>query len=123
MTEDPLVDLTRATELPDRDAKNLFRAALTELAGLTEERARDRARDFAFFGPRVIGWLLPLLSDGDGAVRQRGVLVLRRTTGLSFGYDPGAPAELREGPVDRWTAWFLSNRGKLALDRSARRIL
>jgi hypothetical protein len=122
VTEQPLIDLTGATELEDRDAKNLYQAALKELAGLTEERRRDRARDFAFFGPRVIGWLLPLLHDEDEAARARGVLVLRRITGLSFEYDAAAPVAARERPADRWTSWYLANRGKLSLDRSARRI-
>ena len=122
VTEQPLIDLTGGTDLPDRDAKNLFLAAMKELAGLSEERARDRAHDFAFLGPRAVGWLLPLLHDADEGERTRGVLALRKITGLSFDYDAKASAEARETPADRWTSWYLANRGKLTLDRTARRI-
>jgi hypothetical protein len=122
VTEQPLIDLTGAPELPDRDAKDLFRAATKEMEELSGEKARDRARDFAFFGPRVIGWLLPLLYGEEEKSRARGILILRAVTGRTFEYDPAAKSEEREAAADRWTAWYLANRAKLALDRSARLI-
>ena len=82
----------------------------------------DRARDFAFLGPRVIGLLLPKLYSEDEDDRTKGVLILRETTGLTQGFDPTSPPAAREAAADQWTSWYLTNRSKLALDRKARRI-
>jgi hypothetical protein len=122
VTEQPLIDLTGAPDLPDREARNLFDAAWKEIGGLEGDRARDRARDFVFFGPRVIGWLLPRLYAEEEASRVRGVAILRAVTGRTFEYPPGGKPAEREAAADRWTAWYLANRAKLALDREARLI-
>jgi hypothetical protein len=121
-TEDPLLDLSQAADLPEGEFHSLFDAAIAELARLPAEASKDRARDFALMGPRVIPLLLPGLSSPEAEVRGRTVTILRAITGLAFGFDPeGQPAD-REAAADRWTGWFLSSRATLELDRGARRI-
>lgn len=122
VTERPLLDLTAGAELSEPARRDLFAAALREMDDLDDEGRARRARDFAFLGPGVIPLLLPLLADDDEGVRARAILILRAATGLAMDYDPRAKAADREAGADRWTAWYLRNRGKLALDREARRI-
>ena len=55
VTEQPLIDLTGGTDLPDRDAKNLFLAAMKELAGLSGKDLRLFVRSCASeVGLRVV---------------------------------------------------------------------
>lgn len=119
-TERPLADLTSAGGLNDDALRTLFDAAFAELGGLSVERAASRRREFAFLGPRVIPLLLPKLLDSDVDVRGRAVAILRAITGKRFDFDPEASEERREAAADRWTGWYLANRGDLALDREAR---
>jgi hypothetical protein len=122
VTERRLVDLSEGHDLPERAHADLFRAAFAEMDRLTEAEAEDRATDFAFLGPRVIGLLLPKLYSEEGRDRAKAVLILRAATGLEHGYDANAAAAARETAADRWTSWYLENRTRLALDRAARRI-
>ena len=121
-TEKPLVDLTRADKLADRAREDLFGVAFDEMGALKADAAKDRARDFALFGPRVIPLLLPKLHAGEEAVRARAATILRAVTGLAHGYDAAAPPDEREAAADRWTGWWLKSRTVLKLDREARRV-
>ena len=55
-TPPELLNLTEGEKLPDRDLSDLFAAAFEEMGRLEEKDGRRRARDFAFLGPRVIGF-------------------------------------------------------------------
>lgn len=119
-TEAPLLDLTEAEKLADRDLEALFTAAFGEMERIGEEdAAKDRAKDFAFLGPRVIGLLLPRLLSPEESVRARAALILRAVTGRRADFDPAGTDEAREAAADRWTMWWLSNRGKLKFEREA----
>ena len=110
------LSLRGGDRLSDKGLRDLFGAAFAEMARL-DEAARDRrATEFAWLGPRVIGLLLPKLHASSADERARAALILRRTTWRVFDYDPDAPPALREAAVDRWTAWYLTNRPRLKLD-------
>jgi hypothetical protein len=122
VTEPPRLNLRQAAKLPDREARDLFRAAFAELLQLDEATVLERAPEFAFLGPRVIGYLIPLLHDPGRRERFAAAFVLRAITGEEHGYDSAASAAEREDAADAWTAWYLSRRGTLTLDPDARRL-
>jgi hypothetical protein len=114
-TREPL-SLAGGDRLPDKDLKDLFEAAFSDMFHLGEGLRKARAREFAQLGPRVIGLLLPKLADPAEVVRDRAIQILRSITGKEMGYDPTASETERKEAATRWTEWYSRNRGGLSWD-------
>ena len=116
-TEAPLLDLSSAGSLGDEEFDKLLLAALEEMNRLGEVERKDRARDFALMGPRVLPLLIRDLAASAEDRRGRAILVLEAVTGKTFGYEASGAAAKREEALDRWMAWYLESRSTLELDR------
>ncbi|MBI4618333.1 MAG: HEAT repeat domain-containing protein [Planctomycetes bacterium] len=92
-----------------RTPRDRLRQALADGSARTRGRAALALAEGD--DPEAIDLVLPLHDDPSGMVRSRADHALRKLSGLSFDFDPDAPAAERDAARERWRKWRGSTRG------------
>ena len=115
------LDLEGAADLDGGAFRTLHDAVFLRFRRADPVEAGERATDFVRLGTRCIPFLVLALDAETAGERAAAFDVLRRTTGLTHGYDPEGPAAARSAAVAAWEAWWFSRKGILVADAGAGR--
>ncbi len=111
------VDFARFARADDAPFAAALDLALGRLRRSTDVRVLADLLDRAVeMGPRIVEPLIVRMDSSEPDVRAAAHELLRRATGLDFGYAAHAPADQRETAVQKWQAWWLGAKDKLVYD-------
>jgi hypothetical protein len=113
------LDLPGAPQLDEKAFRDLFDLVFKRFAAADDRARTVRAKDFVRMGTRAVPLLVMRLEDADAAVRAAALDALRRTTGLTHGFDPAAPGEARAAAIRAWEDWWAAKGTKIVADAEA----
>lgn len=118
------IDFAAAARLEGRDFEDFIDLVLQRWTRATDDAVRARIFDgAAALALRLVEPLLVRMDAPEGTRRTAAHALLRRITGLDFGYDPAAAPAAREPAVTAWQGWWLTNRSRLVFDAASGRLV
>lgn len=118
---DRSLDLSGAADLDEASFRAVFDTVHGRFARADEKGRALHAADYVRMGTRALGLLILGLEAAEEADRAASLDALRRVTGQTRGFDPAAPAEVRNAAVADWEEWYFSRRRGLVADVGAGR--
>ena len=118
------IDIDGAHALDARAFADLFDAVLARCRAAAPGPDRDaRAEDFVRLGVRALPLLIRTLEAEREEDRAAAIGVLRRTTGVTRGFDAAAPSEARAAAVALWEEWWMASKDRVTADAASGRFL
>jgi hypothetical protein len=118
------INFAEAAKLDGRDLDDFLDLVISQWRRAGDDDVRRRLYDGATTaGARIVEPLIVRLDGRDPDRRAAAFELLKRATGLDFGYDPDAAAEKREPALFRWQSWWLESAGRIEYDAASKRLV
>jgi hypothetical protein len=118
------IDLDGAHALDARAFGDLFDAVFARFRAAAAGPDRDaRAGDFVRLGVRALPLLVRALEAEREEDRAAAIAALRRTTGVTRGFDAAAPVEARAAAAALWEEWWMASKDRVTADAASGRFL
>ena len=118
------IDLDGAHALDARAFSDLFDAVFARCRAAAAGPDRDaRTVDFVRLGVRSLPLLVRALEAEREEDRATAIAVLRRTTGVTRGFDAAAPVEARAAAAALWEEWWMASKDRVQADAASGRFL
>ena len=118
------INFAAAPKLTGQDLEDFLDLVLSRWSRAADDALKARLLDGATAaGPRIVLPLLVRMDAADVAERGAAHALLRRATGLDFGWSADAPQAARDEASAKWQAWWISAQDRVAYDPASRRLV
>jgi len=118
------INFAEAAKATGKDLDDVLDLVLSRGRRATDDAVKTRLFDGATsIGPKIVEPLLVRMESSDVEKRASAHELLKRATGLDFGYVADAAPDVREAATQKWQAWWMASKDRLVYDAEAKRLL
>jgi hypothetical protein len=118
------INFAEAAKATGKDLDDVLDLVLSRWRRATDESVKARTFDGATsVGPRIVEPLLVRMDSPEYQKRVSAHELLKRATGLDFGWNPDADADAREEAVVKWQTWWMGAKDRIQYDSSSKRLV
>jgi len=118
------INFAEGARVEGKDFDDFVDLVLSRWRHAEDESVKKRIFDGATTaGPKLVEPLIVRLSSPEFLKRASANELLKRATGLDFGYVPEAEDDAREDAVVKWQTWWMTVKDHLAYDAASKRLV
>jgi len=118
------INFAEGAKVEGKDLDDFVDMVLSRWRRATDDGVKSRIFDGATsVGPRIVEPLLVRMDCPEYQKRLSAHALLKRATGLDFGWNAEAEPDAREAAVVQWQSWWLSSKERIAYDAAAKRLV
>jgi hypothetical protein len=118
------INFAEAAKATGKDLEDVVDLVLQRWRRASDEGVKARIFDgAASVGPRIVEPLLVRMDSPEYQKRLSAHALLKRATGLDFGWNPEAEPAAREEAVVQWQTWWMGAKDKVEYDAASKRLV
>ncbi len=118
------INFAEAAKVTGKDLEDVLDLVLSRWRKASDAEVRRRLFDGATsIGPKIVEPLLKRMASDDVETRRPSFELLKRATGLDFGYVADVSPDAREAALEKWRAWWMGAKDKLVYDAATKRLV
>jgi len=117
-------NFAEAAKVAGKDLEDFVDLVLSRWRRATDDGVKARIFDgAASVGPRIVEPLLVRMDSPEYQKRRSAHELLKRATGLDFGWTAEAEPDEREGAVVKWQTWWMGAKDRVGYDAASKRLV